>query len=195
MTLKPQRVFAAVLAGGESRRFGPDKALADLAGVPMVVRVGERLRAQADALAVVGHAQAAAALSAIALNDPDVPARGPLRGVLAALEWARESGADWLLTAPCDVPLLPTDLGARLLAGADRAPAVFARTEAGLHPLCAIWSCRLAEALREELEAGRHPAAHALAPDATRVLFDDETAFSNVNTPEDFARVSAKITS
>ena len=59
--------------------------MALLAGTPMIVRVGQRLGAQAEALAVVGHAAGAAALGCTALADPDLPVRGPLRGFLVSL--------------------------------------------------------------------------------------------------------------
>ena len=187
-------VFAAVLAGGESRRFGSDKAMADLGGMPMAVRVGERLRAQSERLAVVGHDAVAEALDVVALcDDPALIARGPLRGVLAALEWAESTGARWLLTAPCDVPLLPGDLAGRLIAAAETQSArvVCARTATGLHPLCAVWSPELAATLRASLAGEHHPSAQRFA-DAT-VMFDDEGAFANINTSAEFAVALARL--
>jgi molybdopterin-guanine dinucleotide biosynthesis protein A len=188
-----ERVFAAILAGGESRRFGADKAMADIGGAPMIARVARKLHVHAETLAIVGHSEAAAALQCVALADPPLPARGPLLGVLAALEWAHEAGADWLLTAPCDVPLIPADMAARLLARArdDGAAAAFAESASGLHSLCAVWSPSLAPALRAQLEAGAHPPVRDVAPSAPHVFFDDEGAFANVNTPEEFERLKA----
>lgn len=188
-------VFAAVLAGGQSRRFGADKAMAVLDGAPMLVRVGERLRPQAEKLAVVGHAEGAASLRCVALSDPPLPARGPLLGVLAALEWAGAHGAAWLITAPCDTPLIPEDLAERLIADAGDAHVAFAATASGLHPLCAAWSPALAPALRARLEAGEHPPVHEAAGNAERVLFAEEDAFANINTSDEFARISAAIRS
>lgn len=188
-----KQVFAAVLAGGRSRRFGADKAMADLAGAPMIVRVGERLRAQADRLAIVGHTEGAEALGCAALADPDVLTEGPLLGILAALEWAGAGGARWLVSAPCDTPLIPEDMAARLIADAERADAdaAFVETADGVHPLCAVWSPRLAPVLRAHLEAGRHPPVVQAAAHTAHVLFKDAGAFANINTPDDFARISA----
>jgi molybdenum cofactor guanylyltransferase len=184
---------AAILAGGESSRFGADKALTDLAGAPMIEHVARVLRAGALRLAVVGHREAAARLGAEALDDPADAVRGPLAGVLAALEWARD--ADWLVTAPCDAPLLPADFAARLIAAAKaaRAPAAFAMTASGLHPLCAAWRPALAAPLRVHFARGVHPPVRALAPEAALVRFEDEMAFANVNTREDFERVLARL--
>ncbi len=184
---------AAILAGGESSRFGADKALADLAGAPMIEHVSRVLRTGACRLAVVGHDEAAARVGAEALHDPIDAVRGPLAGVLAALQWARD--ADWLVTVPCDAPLLPADLAARLIAAAEaaRAPAAFAATASGLHPLCAAWRPALATPLREHFARGVHPPVRALAPEAALVQFEDELAFANVNTRKDFERVLARL--
>lgn len=184
---------AAILAGGESRRFGADKVMADLCGAPMVTRVAVVLGG--DVLAVVGHAQAAAYLNARALRDPPDAVAGPLAGVLAALAWAEALGADWLLTAPCDTPLLPRDLYAQLIAAAEAAgaSAAHARTGDGVHALCAVWRPALAARLRASFAAGVHPPVRELAPDAITVTFADREAFLNVNTPDDLARAAAFI--
>ncbi|MEZ6023357.1 MAG: molybdenum cofactor guanylyltransferase [Hyphomonadaceae bacterium] len=184
---------AAILAGGESRRFGADKVMADVAGQPMVARVAALLGG--DTLAVVGHAEAAVLLNAADLRDPADAMRGPLAGVLAALNWAESMGAAWLLTAPCDTPLLPPDLYPRLIAAAEaaNAAAAHARTDDGVHALCAVWRPALAVRLRASFAQGVHPPVRELAPDAVHVHFADGAAFLNVNTPDDLARAAARI--
>lgn len=183
---------AAILAGGESRRFGADKAMADLAGAPMIARVAEILRG--DALAVVGHPHAAALLGAADLRDPEDAVRGPLAGVLAALEWAGALGADWLMTVPCDTPLLPPATHQRLIAAAEAAgaSAAHAQTGDGVHALCAVWCPALAVPLRGAFARGEHPPVRALAGDAVLVRFEEGAAFLNVNTPEEMARAAAR---
>jgi molybdopterin-guanine dinucleotide biosynthesis protein A len=162
--------------------------MALLDGKPLIAHVGERLRQQAEKLAVAGHAAGAAVLQCELLTDPAVTVRGPLLGVLAALDWADAHGATWLVTAPCDAPLIPADLAARLIsaATAQSEPAAIAATRNGLHPLCAVWAPRLAPLLRARLNAGVHPAVRDFAPGAPHVLFDDERAFANINTLAEF---------
>jgi molybdenum cofactor guanylyltransferase len=183
-------IVAAILAGGQSSRFGADKALFSLKGEPMIAHVALAMRACAREIAIVGHEEAARQLGVAALTDPADSVPGPLAGVLAALRWARARGADWLATAPCDAPLIPGDLCARLVAAAESAgaSAAFAASQSGLHPLCAAWRPALAEPLAAFFARGVHPPVRDLAPEAVRVLFDDEAAFINVNTPADLAR-------
>jgi molybdopterin-guanine dinucleotide biosynthesis protein A len=185
---------AAILAGGKGSRLGADKAMVDIAGTPMIAHVRRALRA--DSLAVVGHAEAAALLGATFLCDPDLAVSGPLKGVLAALEWAANQRAEWLVTVPCDVPLLPADFSSKLINAAQDAGAEAAHvaTPDGLHALCAVWRPSLAKKLKEDLSRGIHRPVRDVSPGAVQVMFTDSETFLNVNTHDDLVRVSARFT-
>jgi molybdopterin-guanine dinucleotide biosynthesis protein A len=187
-------IVGLVLAGGRSRRFGSDKALAPLGGRTLLELALARLRAACVEAAV--SAQAGGAIAALAerlgapvLEDPPAAPRGPLSGVLAGLEWAQARRASHLLTLPCDAPLLPDDLERRLIDAAQGATAAVARAPGGLHPLCAVWDVGMARALRGALAEGMHPPVHQILIDAGAVQapFDEDSAFLNVNTSEDMA--------
>ena len=187
-------IVGAILAGGEGRRIGGRKSAVDLAGQTLSARVAATLAPHVAALAVVGDDEAAAALRATALNDPPGAPKGPLAGIGAALDWAAARKADWLVTSPCDTPLLPGDLIARLHAAAEgQADLAFARTADGDHPLAAIWSVALAPRIGALLHDGVHPPLHTLVEDlrGVHVWFADAAAFLNINTPEDLARARA----
>lgn len=161
----------------------------------MVGYVARSLLTDAAALAVSGNPAAAAYLDVICLSDGEGSVRGPLAGVLAALEWGHDLSFEWVVTAPCDTPLLPPDLGERLVnaAMAAGALAAFACTAAGVHPLCAAWRPALAEPLRLHFARGEHTPVQEFVRTAARVRFDDEVAFSNVNTRADAERVSLRL--
>jgi molybdopterin-guanine dinucleotide biosynthesis protein A len=179
--------MAAILAGGASSRFGSDKALSELNGEPLIAHIARVLRAEASALAVIGHKTAADAIGALSLCDPAHAPAGPLAGVLAGLDWAERCGASWLVTAPCDTPLLPADLPSRLLDAARQAGTVgaFAVTARGPHPLCAAWSIGAGVRLRAAFVEASHPSVREMQSDATPVPFEDEGAFLNINTQAD----------
>lgn len=190
-------VAGLLLAGGKSSRFGEEKAFALLRARPLIAHVADRFLAL-RAIAVSTPASSAAAEFARARgyvvleDDPDAPG-GPLAGICAGLAWAERRGCAWLAVAPCDTPLLPVDIVMRLAAALDGAPAAFAVTPDGDHPLCALWSVALLAPLHESLAHGQHPAIRRFLPDhgAARVMFDDAAAFANVNTPDDLARLAA----
>src|SRR4051794_1466606 len=104
---------AAVLAGGQSRRMGTDKALLPLGagGRPMLAVVLEGLSAIADDIVVVANDQARyASLGARVVPDlsRDV---GTLGGIQAAISW---SAHDYCLVVACDMPFLSQPLLRRM---------------------------------------------------------------------------------
>jgi len=184
-----------LLAGGRSSRFGSEKALARFRGEFMLDVVARRFSGLA-AFAVSTREDSAAARRACALGIPVLPdapshASGPLRGVCAGLRWAGAIGCEFLATAPCDAPLLPSDLFERLLCSMGEAPAAYAVTALGTHPLCAVWRVRLLAPLSMSLAEGEHPSVRQLLADigASAIVFADEGAFLNANTPAALAEM------
>ena len=96
-------LLGAVLAGGASRRFGSDKALAALAGKTLLDRAIESLAAHVDLIAVCGRPHP----TVLSLPDLPSPALGQLGGLNAALHYAQENGFQAVLTTGCDVPFYP----------------------------------------------------------------------------------------
>lgn len=187
------RIAGLVLAGGRSSRFGAEKATALLDGHPLIAHVAEALQPGRLALAVNARLGSGAAAWAQAagldvLSDPRGLPDGPLTGVLQGLRWASRLGCEALATAPCDTPRLPRGFVETLAAGVEGAPAAFARTASGSHPLCAVWRVETAAVLEPALAQG-HPAVRAWLAGlgARAVRFDDAAAFANVNTPAELA--------
>src|SRR5690348_4095271 len=118
----PSRLAGLVLAGGQSSRFGADKALAVLNGETLAGRMARMMRAQCGRVALSAKAPLLGA-DLLTLADPAGAPAGPLSGVLAGLRWAGSTGAEWLVTAPCDTPLLPPDFPTRLVETAESADA------------------------------------------------------------------------
>lgn len=182
------RVGGILLAGGQSRRFGTEKAVARFGEKLMMDAVAERFAPFADfaisarpSSAAAGHA---ARWHATILNDdPSLPS-GPLAGVFEGLKWAHACNLDFLVTAPCDAPLLPTNVFERLLDAIGPAPAAFAATSEGEHPLSAVWRVALRSPLENALRSGVHPSVRSFLAEqqAQRVWFDDARAFTNANT-------------
>lgn len=190
------RIAGLVLAGGRSRRFGSEKAMALLDGRPLIAHVAAALQAGCAAVAVnappaSGAADWARAGGLSLLPDPAGAPDGPLTGVLEGLRWAAAEGFEVLAVAPCDTPRLPADLVARLAEGlrsAPAAPAAFAQTTEGPQPLCALWRASTLGALTAALVGG-HPPVRGLLCDwgAAAIDFADASAFANLNTAESLA--------
>lgn len=187
-----------VLAGGRSRRYGAEKAVALFSGRLLLVAAIDALR-DCAMVAVSARPRSAAAAHAerfglkLLHDAPDHP-EGPLAGVAAGLAWAEANACAFLAVAPCDTPLLPASLYTRLRGEIGEAPAAFAASDGGPHPLCSLWSVQLRAPLSAALAAGAHPAARDFlaAHDARQVWFDDDGAFANVNRQSDLARLEGR---
>jgi molybdopterin-guanine dinucleotide biosynthesis protein A len=192
-------VVGLVLAGGRSVRFAGEKAAADLAGRPLMLWAARRLQHSGFVVAANVRPGTESESVARAAGLPllyDVPgdARGPLAGVKVGLMWAREQGARALAVSPCDVPLLPDDLFARLIEAAGDGAAL-AETSEGAQPLCALWPVTVLAQVSDALQGGKHPPTWRLLQDlgARRVRFADPLAFANVNTRADLAAIAGRL--
>jgi molybdenum cofactor guanylyltransferase len=137
-------ILGCVLAGGQSSRFGSDKALAELHGHSLLAIAVDLLTGWCERVVVVGRETAPAP------TLPDWPHAnmGPLAGIAAALHLARDEGYSAVLTCGVDSPGLPDDLP-ELLASA---PAyVLGQPVIGLWPVSAV---AVIEAILEE--TGKH---------------------------------------
>jgi molybdopterin-guanine dinucleotide biosynthesis protein A len=185
------RIGGLVLAGGRSSRFGSEKALALLAGTPLLARLISELGEACKAVAVSAAPGSGAAVLARSMgrdtltDDPRHP-KGPLAGVAAGLAWARGRGFDRLVTLPCDTPLVGHLEIFALLMGVGDASAAYAATDDGPQPLCAVWRTNVESRLSLRLTRGEHPSVRRFLAEiaAAKVMFNDPAPFRNANTPE-----------
>jgi molybdenum cofactor guanylyltransferase len=189
----PDAITGLVLAGGQGSRVGGlDKGLQLLQGRALVAHALERLAPQVGALAINAnrHLDRYAGFGLPVWPDADDTRPGPLAGMLAGLE---ACGTEWLACVPCDSPLLPTELVARLGAGLQGAPAALAAThgtDGGLQaqPVFCLLHRSLGAPLREALARGERKIDRwARTQGAVLVPFDDHRAFFNTNTLEELA--------
>lgn len=195
------QIAGLVLAGGEgSRMGGVDKGLLPFRGRPLVEHALRRLRSQQGGLigplliSANRHLDTYSSFDATVLQDRIDGYAGPLAGMLAGLEHA---AAPFLLTVPCDAPLFPLDLAARLAAALDDPQIQIAM--AASHddtlgrlrpqPVFCLLRSELAPDLRTFLDEGGRGVERWMQRHRHAVVrFDqaqDAGAFGNANTPED----------
>src|SRR5437879_3362743 len=100
-------VHAYVLAGGGSTRFGRDKALVEIDGTPMLLRMRALLGEVAKQVNVIAAPGKCAAFGITGIGDR-WDGQGPLAGIVTALLNTRETDAEcqWNLIIGCDMPFL-----------------------------------------------------------------------------------------
>lgn len=218
----PLQVTGLILAGGKGMRMGGvDKGLQALKGRPLVTWVMQALGPQVQSLLLNANRNQDAyrALGVPVLADPplhpDQPNdhhtayAGPLAGMLAGL---RACHTPWLVTAPCDTPVLPTDYVARLYRAAQekgsRIAMVRAVEQVGdtampagtlrRQPVFSLIHRELTDDLAQYLASGerkidrwmdRHQPAMVDFEPATTSAF----AFANINTLQDLGVLESQL--
>ncbi len=190
--------MGAVLAGGLGRRLGGDKAVAPLAGRPLIAYPVAAMRAVVTDVTIIAKPDtvlpAAADLGGVrVLREPAHP-RHPLIGLLHAL---RAANGRPVLVCAADLPLVTADVLAEL-AGADPrgAPAVLATAPGrGLQPLLGCYRPEAAGLLGAAAREATAPVRAAVAAIGPRELEVPGEVLLNVNTAEDLARAEALLSS
>lgn len=188
----PLPVTVAVLAGGQSRRMGRNKALLPLGGVPLIARVVAAVHGLGRETVLVTNTPAAYAELGLPLVGDVYPGCGALGGLHAAVYHSR-----WphTLVVACDMPFLNRELLAWLLAQRHAGEAVVPRRADGVEPLHAVYAKSCLAALERRVQARQLKVTDFLAEVA--VCYVDEGAFgridpagrsfTNLNTPDDLA--------
>ncbi|EMD83838.1 molybdenum cofactor guanylyltransferase [Pacificimonas flava] len=169
------RILGALIAGGRSRRFGSDKALADWNGKSLVSHAAEALAQQCEDVVVCGGCLAGFR----SLEDRPRAGLGPLGGLNAALHLADRTGLRGALCVPVDVHPLPFDLRGNLVG---TAPCVLREQRT-----VGWWPASLAAQLDEHLAAGHRSFLSWIEATDAQMLDDSAFALINVNRPHDMA--------
>ncbi|NBW00156.1 MAG: molybdenum cofactor guanylyltransferase [Betaproteobacteria bacterium] len=179
-------VTGLLLCGGAGRRMGgADKGLISFHGRLLIDIAIDRLSPQVNALIINANRNRAQYLQRglPVITDPvfgeHAPSyEGPLAGILAGLQAA---DTPWMVTVPCDCPLFPLDIVSQLWACRSAGGAYIAE-----HPTFALVPIASRTHLEHFLQHGKRKLGLWLAEiGAAAVVACDETAFRNLNTPED----------
>ncbi len=165
-------LLGAILAGGQARRFGSDKAQALFEGARLIDRVAAALAAQCAGVVVCGREEPGFAC----LPDWPEAGLGPLGGLAAALRHAGERGFAHVLSAGVDVPDLPFDLAVTL---AGECAAIVES-----QPVVGLWPVAAGAALESFLAQGGR-SLYRFADHVAARRVELPRALMNVNRPED----------
>lgn len=165
-------LLGAILAGGQSSRFGSDKGTARLGDQALIDHVIAGLRPQVDALVIVGREWPGLP----DISDRPEPSLGPLGGLCAALHYAAERGHEHVLAVGCDTLPLPPDLASRLSPG----PCVVEGQW-----LIGLWPSALAPGLESWLLMQEDRSIRAWMRHVGARALDLDWTFANINQPKD----------
>ena len=191
-----EAITAIILAGGRgSRMGGVDKGLQNFNGVPLALHTLLRLSPQVGDVMINANRNLAAYESFGVPVWPDSTPMGdyagPLAGFMTGLERCE---TPYMLTVPCDTPLFPHDLVARLADALENQSADFAVASAPeedgqtrAQPVFCLMGTHMLESLHHFTQSGGRKidgwtARHKVAHVAFNLPGDDARAFFNANT-------------
>ena len=195
MSTSNKDITAVILAGGQGRRMGgQDKGLIEFDGQPLVAILIYRLEPQISNIMINANRnrERYLAFGHPVVSDQLDDYQGPLAGFACAMNAV---DTDFILTLPCDGPLLASDYVTRFIASQVQtgAPICVADDGERLQPVHALIRIDLLYSLNAYLDSGdrkidRWYAMH----DFVHTDFSDcVDMFRNINTPSDQASMQA----
>lgn len=190
----------AILAGGQSRRMGRNKALLPVQGRPLVAWIAERVRDVADEIIIVTRTPETYAFLGYPLAQDVYDGVGPLAGLHAALQAAHR---DWVLALACDMPLVHVRVITYMLgltADTDVVMPVIGGREEPLHALYRRDACL--PAVERAITQGKRRLISFLPDVRVRYVREEELrtvdpdlqSFANANTPAEWDALMARLT-
>lgn len=197
------RAVGLVLAGGQSRRMGTDKALLELDGVPSVLRVVRALAHLHAVVVVAAQGQPLPDLAATVVRD-ELPDTGPLHGLALGLRAATAAGADVAVVCATDLPLLRPTVVDALLARLGDHDVLLPVLDGHEQPLSAVYRTALAPVAEQLVAAGERRlravlgGADVLRIDGAELSRDPAVAaddphlhsFRSANTPQEWSALT-----
>ena len=168
------KILGASLAGGQSRRFGSDKAEALFEGKALLNHVADALRPQCGEVVVAGREWP----GITSVTDVPQSGLGPLGGLAGALAYAQSNGFDAVLSCGCDLLGIPSDLAKQLGA----APAIL-----GDIPIVGLWPSAFADTLAVWLAEPANRAVYRFADHIQARRVPTPASITNINRASDLA--------
>lgn len=187
-------IDGAILAGGQSRRFGRNKALARIHNERLIDRAIQGLRPLCRSILVIANDLLPYATAEANLVRDVLPDQGPLGGIYSALFFCP---GQWIFVKATDMPFLVPEVVAAMVAMTLDADAVVPMKEGFYEPLFALYHIRCLPFIAQLLEEGEkqiirfYPKVKlaVVKEDLWRSLDPAGLNFKNINTLEDYQQI------
>lgn len=186
-------ITGLILAGGRAQRMGGiDKGLIPFLDQPLIASAITRLQNQVGPILINANRNISkyATYGYPVVLDETTDFSGPLAGFCAGLKACK---TPYMLTSPCDSPLLPLDLASQLAGEMEHGnfDLVYASSQETndkiwAQPVFCLMRISVLEPLERFLQKGDLKIDHWFKElRSSTVIFSDANAFANVNTPEE----------
>ncbi|MBB5325111.1 molybdopterin-guanine dinucleotide biosynthesis protein A [Anoxybacillus tepidamans] len=184
-----KRIVGAILAGGQSRRFGSPKAFAKQNGVYFFQRAVEALRPFVQELYIVSHPALVSRFQQetsekVIVDEQVYRGQGPLAGIYTVM---KQTEAEWIFVLPCDMPYMRASTIGNMVSYIDASFDIVVSAHFGrVQPLVGAYHHRVIGDIERLLKAGNNRMFWLLEKSRVRYVkeedfFEDERVFRNIN--------------
>jgi molybdopterin-guanine dinucleotide biosynthesis protein A len=187
------QVTGVILAGGQSRRMGRDKAFLPFGKGLLIERVIEVVQQVTAEVILITNTPEQYQRFGLPMFADVIAEAGSLGGIYTGLVSTK---TPYSLCLACDMPFVKPAFLRFLCETAAEADVVIPRNAEDFQPLCAVYSQVCREPIRQKIEAGRlkitgffdHVCVHVIDGDLLARYDPHDVMFFNANTPEEYAR-------
>lgn len=182
----------AILAGGQSRRMGFNKAFIELEGSTVIARAARTMKAVFDSPAIIANDTTLYGNLGLPVYPDIIKDAGSLGGIYTALYHSKE---DYAFVIACDMPWVDPGCIKRVLDNAGGEDCVIPFISGRFHPLHAAWSKRCMSNIEAMINQGNLRINDLIKKLNIKALTEEQftglpiaRSVENVNTPQDLER-------
>jgi molybdopterin-guanine dinucleotide biosynthesis protein A len=188
-------VTGVILAGGESRRYGKNKALVEIDGIPLIGKVVSVMQRVFHHVVLITNTPDEYTSLKLPMYEDLIKGLGPLGGIFTALMTiGNEAG----FFVACDMPSLNRELIHHMVKVSDDFDAVVPRIQGNVEALHALYTKRCLPAIRRLVDDRVYQIFRFFPEISVRYVDDNEIrcfdpelrSFFNVNRPQELGRIN-----
>ena len=199
--MSENNVLPVILAGGKSRRFGADKAVAKLGEKSLIDYTINKLKSKfAEILIITNNSMQVSKNNIFFIKDTMAGQLGPLVGILSAMEWVKnnDKNYEWIISFPCDTPFFEEKIIDKVINSQKSSDKklLFLKSGNKRHNIFGLWSIELMEQLRNDINQGARKVedwANKIGTEIVEINSKSDKSFLNINTKLDLEEAQKKL--
>ena len=199
--MSENNVLPVILAGGKSRRFGADKAVAKLGEKSLIDYTINKLEPKfAEILVITNNPKQVSKNNIFFIKDTMSGQLGPLVGILSAMEWVKnnDKNYEWIISFPCDTPFFEEKIIDKVINSQKSSDKklLFLKSGNKRHNIFGLWSIELMEQLRNDINQGARKVedwANKIGTEIVEINSESDKSFLNINTKLDLEDAQKKL--
>lgn len=199
--MSENNVLPVILAGGKSRRFGADKAVAKLGEKSLIDYTINKLEPKfAEILVITNNPIQVSKNNIFFIKDTLAGQLGPLVGILSAMEWVKnnDKNYEWIISFPCDTPFFEEKIIDKVINSQKSSDKklLFLKSGNKRHNIFGLWSIELMEQLRNDINQGARKVedwANKIGTEIVEINSESDKSFLNINTKLDLEEAQKKL--